>query len=84
SNSSTGETAGHHLSANALIPVRRQDGLGQRFPTISWTAAATGRWWRCTGVDGWLPVGHRHRRPAGSLPLHRPGAAVRHAPHADA
>ena len=29
------------------------------------------------------PVGHRHRRPGGSLPLHRPGAAVRRAHHAE-
>ena len=35
-------------------------------------------------VDAQHPVGHRRRQPAGSLPLHRPGAAVRRAHHADA
>jgi len=51
----------------------------------SGSSRATGRWWcAARGVDGWLPVGHRHRGPAGSLPLHRPGVAVRRAHHADA
>ena len=33
---------------------------------------------------GGLPVGHRHRGPGGSLPLRRPGVAVRRAHRADA
>ena len=43
-----------------------------------------GRGAAARGVDERHPVGHRRRRPAGSLPLHRPGVAVRRAHHADA
>ena len=78
-------------SAVSRLDVHRRGGLRMQLegPT------ADGFMYSDTGGDGPVvvllhgcvderhPVGQGGRRPGGSLPLHRPGAAVRRAHHAD-